>query len=400
MGDDPGAAARYRDRVLERVRSAPPLVVDVALALVAFVTVLISAALTASLPHEHDLTIWAVLLLFAQCSVLVFRRRWPLAVTLAAGAAAAAYGIAPLPDPVAPLGVLIAYGTYIAQRPRAQSVAMTVVGLSLALLGTWYAGDSDALDYFAAIAFVSFAALLGELARTRQAYLRQLEARAEHLERERDSQAAADVAHERTRIARELHDVVAHHVSVMVVQAEAAGSAAADPTAFDAIAATGRDALTELRHMVGVLRSANEPSPVEPQPGIADLARLAEQVSNAGLPVALRVEGEPRPVAAGIDLSAYRIVQEALTNTLKHAGAARADVDVRWCPNAIELVITDDGRGLDGPGEGGAPSTNGHHDGGGHGLVGIGERVALFGGTFHAGPRASGGFEVEARLPC
>ncbi|MEY2590338.1 MAG: hypothetical protein QOJ67_2322 [Acidimicrobiaceae bacterium] len=375
--------------LLERVRSAPPLLVDGGLAAVAFATVLTSAALTASLPHEHELPAWAVLLLFVQCAVLVFRRRWPFAVTLVAGAAAGIYGVAPLPDPVAPLGVLIAYGSYVAQRPRPQSIALTAAGIVGAFAGTWIAGDSDALDYFAAIAFVAFAALLGELARTRRAYIDQLEARADQLERERDVEAAAAVAQERIRIARELHDVVAHHVSVMVVQAEAVGSTAADPTALDAIATTGREALTELRHMVGVLRDERDRSPVEPQPGIADLSRLAEQVRSAGLPVALRVEGEPRSVAAGVDLSAYRIVQEALTNTLKHAGTARADVAVRWCPDAVELVVADDGRGV--------TSANG---GAGHGLVGIGERVALFGGSFEAGPEPGGGFTVTARLPC
>jgi signal transduction histidine kinase len=385
--------------VIERVRAAPALAVDVLLAVAAFVTMLVSAALTASLPHERELTAWAVPLLFAQCAPLVFRRRWPYGVTVAAGIAAAAYGIAPLPDPVAPLGVLIGYGTYVAQRPRAQSAAMTVVGLVLAVAFTWYAGDSDALDYFAAFAFIAFAALLGELARTRRAYLEQLEARAEQLERERDTKAAAAVALERARIARELHDVVAHHVSMMVVQAEAAGSAADDPAPFDAIATTGREALTELRHMVGLLRSEHEPSPIEPQPGIADLGRHADQVSSAGLPVALHIDGEPRPVAAAVDLSAYRIVQEALTNTLKHAGTARADVDVRWRPDAIELVIADDGTGGTGTSDRtGDRAADGRP--GGHGLVGIGERVALFGGTFRAGPRDGGGFAVEAHLPC
>jgi len=218
----------------------------------------------------------------------------------------------------------------------------------------------------------------------------------EHANRElaeqRELQAQAAVTVERGRIARELHDVVAHNVSMMVVQAGAAervldGAQPHVRNALEAIARTGRQTVDEMRTLLGVLREANDPTELKPQPGLAELDRLVDGVSTAGLPVTLRVEGDPRELPQALDVSAFRIIQEALTNTLKHAGPARADVVVRYEPTAVTLEVRDSGTG----------KANGH--GTGHGLVGMRERVAMFGGQLDAAAQPDGGFAVRARLP-
>jgi signal transduction histidine kinase len=218
------------------------------------------------------------------------------------------------------------------------------------------------------------------------------ERRAQLAERERDLAAREAVAGERARIARELHDVVAHSVSVIVVQAQAGPRLLAEPAqvrdVFHSIETTGREALDELRRLLGVLRARDEQLPVGPQPGLDALQPLIQQLREAGLRVELRVEGEPVRLPPGIDLSAYRIVQEALTNTLKHAGPAEAEVIVRYHHSTLELEILDNGTG--------APA---RVNGSGHGLVGMRERVALYGGSLEAGARNGHGFGVRARLP-
>jgi signal transduction histidine kinase len=223
--------------------------------------------------------------------------------------------------------------------------------------------------------------------------VRDRERRAQLAERERDLAAREAVAEERARIARELHDVVAHSVSVMVVQAQAGPRLLDEPervrSTFGSIEANGREALTELRRLLGVLRTADEQLAIGPQPGLDSLQSLVEQVREAGLQVELRVEGVPVQLPPGIDLSAYRIVQEALTNTLKHAGRAEAQVTVRYGASALELEVADNGSGA-------GASANG---GGGHGLIGMRERVALYAGTLEAGSRNGHGYAVRARLP-
>jgi len=216
--------------------------------------------------------------------------------------------------------------------------------------------------------------------------------RAERLEREREQKARLAVAEERVRIARELHDVVAHAVTVIVVQAQAGqrvleGEQASARDALGSIETTGRQALVEMRRLLGILRAEDRELALAPRPSLANLDALAERIREAGLPVDLHVEGEAKPLPPGVDLSAYRIVQEALTNTLKHAGPASAQVVIRYRPEEVELEISDDGRGL----------VDGRN--GGHGLVGMRERAALVGGVVESGTVGGRGYTIRARLP-
>jgi signal transduction histidine kinase len=218
--------------------------------------------------------------------------------------------------------------------------------------------------------------------------IRDREIRAQLLE----LQARDAVAEERARIARELHDLVAHNVSVMVVQAGAERHALppeqqSTRDTLSSIEQSGRQALADARRLLGVLRRGDQHEELEPQPGVARLGELVEQTQRAGLAVSLDVEGDPVSLPGGVDLCVYRIVQEGLTNALKHAGPAHAQVRLRYGRGALDVEVTDDGPG----------ATNG--DGAGHGLIGMRERVALYGGRIETGPRPEGGFAVRAHLP-
>ena len=216
--------------------------------------------------------------------------------------------------------------------------------------------------------------------------------RATLAEREREAAARIAVAEERTRIARELHDIVAHAMSVMVLQVGAVRhklprALDEDRDALGRVEQAGRTALTEMRRLLGAMRSDDDGAELGPQPGLEALDSLVEDVTRAGLPVRLHVDGEAFPLPRAIDLSAYRIVQEGLTNALKHADASSADVTVRYRPDEVELRVADDGKG--------PAATNGH----GHGLVGIRERVHIYGGEMSAEAAPAGGFVLSARLP-
>jgi signal transduction histidine kinase len=240
----------------------------------------------------------------------------------------------------------------------------------------------------------------GDSRRVRRLQIEMMEERAVRAERERDEQARVAVQEERTRIAREMHDILAHSVSVMVVQAGAARRLVArDPGAAGEAAAqveaTGRDALREMRRVVGVLRAGPDgeregvaPMELEPQPALCDVAALVDGYRDAGLDVRLRTDGAPRALASGVELAAYRIIQEALTNTMKHAGPARAEVRIGFGDDALTVVVADDGRG---------PGFEPGRDG--HGLAGMRERVGVYDGDLDAGPHPGGGFRVRARLP-
>jgi signal transduction histidine kinase len=281
------------------------------------------------------------------------------------------------------LPATLAVYTVAAHCPR--SVSIRYGGLAILLLFIPLPGFLDWGPPIPAIA----AWLLGDNLRTRRAYLRELEARAERLEREQEESARRAAAEEQARIARELHDVLAHNVSVMVVQAAAADDVFDQQPerareALRAIERTGRSALTELRRLLGSVRQTG--TEFAPQPGLAGLDVLVEGVRAAGLPVELEVEGKLDDLPAGLDLSAYRIVQEALTNAIKHADASLARVRVCRTADGVQLEVVDDGAG---------PSGNGR----GQGLIGMRERASLLGGEVEAGPQPGGGFRVKATLP-
>jgi signal transduction histidine kinase len=326
------------------------------------------------------------------------RRRFPLAVlatSVASGLAFAALGLPPFflgPAILVPVYTVAAYCGRRASVAGLAAVEVTMAAVQLTPTGgemaTWV---GNAL-------VVAAAWLLGHFVGDRRVYAAQLEARTAELEQAREELARRAVAEERLRIARELHDVVAHSMSVIAVQS-GVGVHVADTQpeearkALVAVEATSRTALEELRRLLGVLRRDGEPQgSLVPAPGLAGLDTLLAQVAEAGLAVKLRVEGTRPQVPPGVDLSAYRIVQEALTNVVKHAGLAQAQVVVRYGDQEITLEVTDDGRGaaaLAGDGRAGT----------GHGLIGMRERVALFGGDLQVGPRPGGGFRVAARLP-
>jgi signal transduction histidine kinase len=309
-----------------------------------------------------------------------------------------------LPRPVgSDVAVLIVLYTLAAYRPRRVAAPGLLVCLagSVVAIAIWAPPRAKHDLYTVGVMFAVFclpaltAWLLGDMMRWRRGFYAALEERAARLERERDAQAQIAAAAERARIARELHDVVAHNVSVMVVQADGASYALdADPErarqALSAIAATGRQALAEMRSLLGVLRSADDiTAELAPQPGIEQLTGLLEQARASGLPVSFTVEGVPRPLPPSAALTAYRVVQESLTNARKHGGpTVTATVTLRFCEDGVAVTVTDDGKGMADPA-----------DGQGHGLIGMRERVELFGGTVSAGLRPGGGYRVAATLP-
>jgi signal transduction histidine kinase len=328
---------------------------------------------------------------------LVWRRRAPLAIAACNGFGRAAQALA-TESWVASHGITLASlvalysaGAYGKGSRAWLGLGLILAGLTIAAAYDIPADEADLWNglFFYLLGFLVFAAGLYVRGRRRSA---ELELRAERLERERAERDRA-VAEERARIARELHDVVAHSVSATVVQAEAAEEVlgrAPDRArqSLVRIQDTGRGALGEMRRLLGIMRDDAQGGELAPQPRVADVERLVDETRAEGLPVTLTVEGERRDLPVGVELSAYRIVQEALTNVRKHAGRpAKASVVVRYGIAALELEVADDGRGATAP------------TAGGHGLVGMRERVAFFGGEFSAGPAAAGGFVVRARFP-
>jgi len=334
---------------------------------------------------------------------VIFRRSHPVgafAVAIVIGALQVVLNVKPNATDLAIVILLYTLAAYTPRRISVTGLAICLVGSATAV-ARWMPGQLSVLDAIA-VGSIMFAGpsliawVFGDSMRYRRAYYTSLEDRAARLEAERDAQAQVAAAAERARIARELHDVVAHNVSVMVVQADGASYAlGSDPDraqqALAAIASTGRQALTEMRRMLGVLRRDEDGTEPEraPLPGIGQLGELLEQARATGLAVSFTVEGVPQPLPDGAALAAYRIVQESLTNTRKHGGPrATAQVTLRYLEDALLLRITDDGRG--------AAAAS---DGAGHGLTGMRERVAIYGGWVQAGPRPSGGYQVTARLP-
>jgi len=333
---------------------------------------------------------------------VVVRRKFPDAAFLVAAAGGVFQLILRQPLP-SDLALLILLYTVAAYRPRRHSVSALLACMAGATVWVIVRVNLHGVGFVDRVLFgialfcgsALLAWVLGDSMRYRRGYYAALEDKAARLEAERHAQARVAAAAERARIARELHDVVAHHVSVMVVQADGARYAMRNEpdraeTALEAISGTGRQALAEMRRLLGVLRSDNEQSGLAPVPGLGELRELLDQARTAGLEVTYTLTGTPRELPEGAELAAYRVVQESLTNTRKHAGlAATAAVALRYEPDGLTVEVTDDGLGIAGS-EGPA----------GHGLAGMRERIALYGGTVESGPLPGGGFGVTARLPC
>lgn len=371
------------------------LAADVALALVLAASALVSVA--------HEPVSWGgsgpaqVLLALSVTLPLALRARFPVAVVTAVNVASGLLVVVAAPHQPAfePfVAVIVAFyslGAHTSTR-RATVVllAMFAIGIPFAVV----AGNrgSPSGNLVPPIAFLLGAWTIGRIIHGRRRRTLELEALTHELEAQRDLQARAAVTIERGRIARELHDVVAHNVSMMVVQAGAAervleGDQPHVRAALAAIAGTGRETVDEMRTLLGVLRTNEDGLALSPQPGLGDIEQLVSNVRKAGVPVEVHIEGTPSTLSPSLDLSAFRIVQEALTNTLKHAGPARAEVTIRYEGAVVELEVRDTG----------SAGTNRADQG--HGLIGMRERVAMFGGELEAGRQNGGGFVVLARLP-
>lgn len=376
-----------------------PLLIDATIAFGLSALSLIAVAGGASDAGRRDAL--SVGLLLMETLPLIVRRRWPipvLAVTLVATVLHASLVEGAIVNES--LGALVALFT-VAERyeRRVSVVAVLAVAGSFAAIIVARAGTAQIAvsGFFQTMLSVGIVWALGDWARTRRRYATAIEENARLQEADREERARRAVQDERERIARELHDIVTHHVSVIVIQA-GAGLTALDRrpeqarTALEAIDRTSRQALTDMRRMLGILGEAGAPGDPSraPMPGLGRLGELIEEVRAAGLPVELSIEGVRRPLDDGVELSAYRIVQEALTNSLKHAQGGRARVRLAYEPRALEIEVTDQG--------GSGRRDLGEAGSGGRGLIGMRERVALFGGDFEAYATPTG-FRVRARLP-
>lgn len=378
-----------------RFRSWPGRLFDVGvvLALLALGAAIVITS-TAAIPRFSAVRIPTYLVLMLSLASLLIRRRYPLVTIgiIAAGVLAEA-----IIRPAFVFEPLVMVAVYVAASRLPWRNALVISGgffLLFIVAGGLVDGSESPSKTVTALVALGAAFAAGVYVSTRTDYVDSLHARAEQLVRERELLSEQAVAEERVRIARELHDVVAHHLSLITIQAGALRTqvAADSPAAETAgvIATTGHQAMDEMRRMLGVLRLGASEAGADhtPQPGLRDIEQLVKQTRAAGVTVALTVEGDARRLPPGVELSAYRIVQEALTNVLRHAGPAHCTVVVAYGIDRLELRITDDGRG-----------SNATPSEGGHGLVGMRERVALFGGELYAGGVPDGGFAVRATLP-
>ncbi|SCK58219.1 sensor histidine kinase [Streptomyces sp. WMMB 322] len=377
----------------------------------------------AGLPRGPQEQIAAIPITLAMCTVVALRRRVPEKMLVLATGTGVAQVVTHVDVGPSNFAMLVIVFT-VASRNTRWASRFALVGALLAptIAALRWPDERQTLtsailgDIFMTVTFL-LAWVLGDSLRTRRAYYAQLEERATRLEKEREAQTKIAAAAERARIARELHDVVAHNVSVMVVQADGAAyvlDSAPDQAkqALETISGTGRQALAEMRRLLGVLRtgevgsaaggfagrareSGNGIGDYLPQPGVEQLSELIEQVRGAGLTVSFSIEGTPRPLPSSVELTAYRVVQEALTNTRKHGGPeVGATVRLRYGRDELSLLAEDDGRGAERE-----LYEDGGTDGLGHGLIGMRERVGMVGGSLETGPRPGGGFRISAVLP-
>ena len=358
---------------------------------------IVDAAVYVHSKGAEDGPLWFdILAVFAFMTPLLARRRFPVGSLVAAMVAVFLASIVdaelvkhPFVGFVLALTIAFRFGMRPDRRISVAGLAALIAtgGFVELVSATGHAGDFiwDAITF-------SIAWVIGFAVGEKFREVDEAKERAELAESEREERARRAVADERARIARELHDVVGHSVSVMTVQASAVRVRLDDDqdqirNALEVVERTGREALAEMRRMVGVLRHPDEGPALAPQPSLEQIQSLVERAREAGLPVELRIEGDPVELPSGVDLTAYRLVQEGLTNAIKHARAQRAEVLVRYAAGQVEVTVSDDG---DGGGDG---------DGSGHGLVGIRERVSVYGGRLEAGVRPEGGFRLRATLP-
>jgi len=341
----------------------------------------------------------AYALIAAQTLPLIWRRRVPVHVLAVVVVAFMIDRAINYPNSWAAFGMAVAIYTVGTQLPPRRSLLVGGIAIDVVLLWTLIGVlvyDVDMLALVSELAVLGFPLLIGRESYRRQEQMLALEKRAIAAEHEREHRAAEAVSRERVRIARELHDVVAHEITVMTIQSAAARRMLArDSQRADAAIKTAEDAghraLTEVRRLLGMLRTA-DPKATDPQPGLQSLDRLVTQMNDAGLPTRLSVDGEPGLLPLGVDINAYRIIQESLTNTLKHGGPdAHAEIQVGYSPEVLTIEVADDGRG--------AAAESDHPGATGQGLLGMHERVTLLEGTLHAGPRPGGGYRVTARIP-
>lgn len=347
-------------------------------------------------PGQRALGVGGWTLLMLMNVPVAWRRSAPVAALWASVAVTVPFWFLDYPDDASGASMLILLYSLAAHegRPRSIHHFWGAGGVMMSVMAAGVVSNEDDLPWLALplnVVLLGTAWLIGDSLRTRRQYMAELEEKAARTEEQHRVEAQRAVADERTRIARELHDVVAHSMSVIVVQAGAArrvldrdpGQAA---QALATIEDTGRESLAEMRRVLGVLRSDDDLADLAPAPGLDDFDRLLQHCDEAGLAVELVVSGDSRRLAPGLELNAYRVVQESLTNSLKHAGTASAVVHLHYRPDALEIEVTDDGRGA-------AAATG---SGSGQGLVGIRERVEAYGGAMTAGPRPGGGFGVKA----
>jgi signal transduction histidine kinase len=405
--DAAGGAARYRAVVQLRrwIKAGPgrPWLVDGLVALA--VAVVSVASLFVSGAADPDQTLWrpldglGYLLIALGALALVARRRWPLAVLAVTLVAVTAYSVRTYPEGGTGLAFFVAlYTVATLERRRlvAAAAAIAVVFTVWSEVELYGATMVEGEPVYVAVAVLA-AVSLGEAVRNRRAYVAELRDRAERAERTREEEARRRVDEERLRIARELHDVVSHTIGVISVQAGVAAhllhrrpDKAADSLA--AIREASDEALGELHTMLGVLRQGDGDggrAPLAPAPGLAELDALVAQAAGAGIEVKVAVEGEPRRLPSAVDLACYRVVQESLTNVVRHAGASHAEITITHHHDRVEVEILDDGA---------APAGNGAV-GSGQGIPGMRERARALGGSLEAGPRPGGGFRVQASLP-
>ena len=374
-----------------------PVAIDMAVAVVACVV----AELELALSHGIQGPAWVNAIAAAGSTLpIAARRRWPLAVAVTVAAVVVwqeALNGDLTENSVMPLLTfpMAVYGV-AAWCDRRRAFAGLVAVLVLIWVEVLLSDNTVTGDFLFTALLVFGPWLVGRIVAARVELAAELSDKADRLEREQEKQAQLAVVEERARIARELHDVVAHNVSVMVVQAAAARrmidhDASKAKEALGSVEQTGRSALREMRRVVGMLGQRDEELALAPQPSVDELDWLIDRAREAGLEVDLTIEGEKKRLESGVDLSAFRIVQEALRNTLKHAGPARAQVTLRYGEHDVEVDVSDNGRGVRTPADNGAVT--------GQGLLGMRERVAMLGGEIEAGYRKDGGFGVHARLP-